>query len=61
MGLLESLLCVAVMHLDEGLNLETLLTLKKEMSLISLVGTRRQAVSITGQQLFVSMKMLTRN
>jgi hypothetical protein len=64
-ALLESLetfrCCVAVMHLDAGLKLETLLALKKELSLISLVDTRRQAVSITGQKFILSVKMLTRN
>jgi hypothetical protein len=35
----------AVTHLVEGLSLETLLTLKVEMSLICLVGTQRTTVN----------------
>lgn len=64
-GLLESLetlrFCVAVMHLDAGLKLETLLALNIELSLISLVGTRRQAVSIIGQKFILSVKILRMN
>jgi hypothetical protein len=37
----------AMMHVIEGLNLETLLTLKAEQSLFFLVDTRRPAVPIT--------------
>jgi hypothetical protein len=40
-------LFAAVMHLDEGLSFETLLTLKVEKSLLCLVGTRRPTVAIT--------------
>jgi hypothetical protein len=44
------MLFAAVTRLVEGLSLETLLALKVEMSLISLVGTRRPTVSIIEQQ-----------
>jgi hypothetical protein len=44
------MLFAAVTHLVEGLNLETLLTLKVENSLICLVGTRRPTVSIIEQK-----------
>jgi hypothetical protein len=44
------MLSAAVTHLVERLNLETLLKLKAEKSLICLVGIRRPTVSITEQQ-----------
>jgi hypothetical protein len=40
------MICVAVTHLDEGLNFEKLLTLKVEKPLICMEGTWRQTVSI---------------
>jgi hypothetical protein len=40
------MLFAAATHLVKRLSLDTLLTLKVEMSLICLVGTRRPAVSI---------------
>jgi hypothetical protein len=50
----------AVTHLVEGLNLETLLALKVEKSLICLVGTRRPTVSIVEQQSILLLKTLMR-
>jgi hypothetical protein len=40
------MLFAAVTHLDEGLSLETLLTLKVEKPLIFVVGTWRQTIPI---------------
>jgi hypothetical protein len=54
------MLFAAVMHLD-GLSLETLLTLKIDKFLISLVGTWRPTVSITEHQLMLPLKMLMSN
>jgi hypothetical protein len=55
------MLFAAVMHLDEGLGLETLFTLKIGEFLICLLGTWRPTVSITEHQLILSLKMLTSN
>jgi hypothetical protein len=40
------MVCAALTHLDEGLSLETLLTLKVENTLIRLLGSWRRTVSI---------------
>jgi hypothetical protein len=50
------ILFAAVTHLAEGLTLETLLTLKVQISLIGLVGTRRPTVSIIEQQQILFLK-----
>jgi hypothetical protein len=54
-------LFAAATHIAEGLNLDTLLTLKVEKSLIFLVGIRRPTLSIIEQQLIVFLKTLIRN
>jgi hypothetical protein len=54
------MLLAAVVHLDEGQSLETLLTLKVEKSLICLVVTLRPTVSVIEQQLILFLEMLTR-
>jgi hypothetical protein len=51
----------AVVHLDEGLSLDTLLTLEVETSLICLLGTRRPIVSITERQMNLFLKTLKIN
>jgi hypothetical protein len=51
----------AVAHLAEELRLETILTLKVEMSLIFLVRTRRPTVSIIEQQSILFLKTSIRN
>jgi hypothetical protein len=45
------MLFAAVEHLDEGLSLETLFTLKIDEFLICLLGTWRPSVSVTEHQL----------
>jgi hypothetical protein len=50
-----------VTHLVEGRSLETLLTLKVEMSQICLVGIRRPTISITEQESILFLKTLIRN
>jgi hypothetical protein len=46
----------AMTHLIEELNLETLLVLKVEKSVICLVGTQRTIISTTEQQPILFMK-----
>jgi hypothetical protein len=55
------MLFAAVMHLVNGLNLETLLMLRVEKSLICLVGTWRQTMSIIEQWSILLLKTLIRN
>jgi hypothetical protein len=55
------MLFAAVTYPVEGLNLETLLTLKVERSLIGLEGTRRPRVSVIDQQSTMFLKTLIRN
>jgi hypothetical protein len=54
------MLFAAMVHFDEGVSLETLLTLHEKKSLIFLVGTRRPALSMIEQVDFV-LETLTRN
>jgi hypothetical protein len=54
------MLFAAVTHLVEGLSLKTLVVLKVEKSIISLVRTRIQTIYITGQQLVLFLEKLTR-
>jgi hypothetical protein len=49
----------AVMHLLDGLNLQTLLALRVERYLICLVDTRRLKVSIIEQQSVFSVEVLS--
>jgi hypothetical protein len=55
------MLFAAMMHLVEGLNLETLLMLRVQKSLICLVATWRPTVSIIEQQSILVLKTLARN
>jgi hypothetical protein len=48
-------------HLAEGLDLNALLTLKTDKSLINLEGTQRITVSITDWQSILLLKTIMRN
>jgi hypothetical protein len=55
------MLFAAMTHLVKGLSVETLLKLKVEKSVICLVGTRRQTMSIIEQQSILFLKTSMRN
>jgi hypothetical protein len=55
------MLFAALMHLDEGLSLDTPLAINVEKSLMCLVGTRRPTVFIMEQKSILFLKTLIKN